>query len=90
MPTHQIIQTKVGEKFSSALSVPTKDVAITSRSSRTDRTRATPDLIRDVRAVPGRASKLNRGYWYSAPPPLRNIPMITNDRATVAAAPTMK
>ncbi len=61
MPTHQIIQTKVGEKFPSALSVPTKDVTITSRSSRTDRTRATPDLIRDVSVVPGSASKLNRG-----------------------------
>ena len=61
MPTHQIIQTKVGDRLVSGLSLPNRDTAITSRSSNTETTCATNALIRDVSVAPGRESRLKRG-----------------------------
>ncbi len=91
MPTHQMIQTKVGLKLRIELESPPNPAATTRPNRNTDRSLTGRSVTEDVRAIRDQRVPIRLSRQYPASPlTLTNTLMKTKESATANPAPMRK
>ena len=89
-PTHHIIQTKIGAKFSTALDVPVRPECIEMKRINTEISPRNLALTLQKKVSVEYRYTLIRGYFEFEPLDLTNHPIAANENATARAAPIKK